>query len=393
MKIQLNEIKRMQQLAGLLTENENKKTLWWIMIEKDGKRFYLKNAPYFPTEKEAHDYTKQHNIKNYSLKSREENVDDDGRIVEANVSIGKDKSQKYRFLGIFGPSKDVFQRVIKNVSSSEIENLIKYTESNGDEVERIGNNAWGITKKSNEDNQSVWKYLDGKLLFVNPHHPSIYDNYIRKELNKELAKEGLNEDYEVAMAQDSLDSIIRAAMMLKSQMGDQEVDLPAWIQDHISNSENYIDQASQGYHEINTKITNNMNENNLGHNETASISQEGAYWIVTYKTMDGTKEKVFKYENEARKFFNTLDESQPELEEGLGDAQYYKAISAADSKTSPMDSISSVKRFLKTKFKNLDDSNIDYLAKEWAKKTGLGESQQEMDEALVRRWQYYARIK
>jgi hypothetical protein len=197
------------------------------------------------------------------------------------------------------------------------------------------------------------------------------------------------EDHEVSMAQSSLDSIIRSATELKTKIGNNEIDIPAWIQDHITNSETYIDQASQGYHEI----TNNMNENNLGHNETASISQEGAYWIVTYKTMDGTKEKVFKSENEARKFFNTLDESQPELEEGLGDAQYYKAISAADSKTSPMDSISSVKRFLKTKFKNLDDSNIDYLAKEWAKKTGLGESQQEMDEALVRRWQYYAGIK
>lgn len=59
----------------------------------------------------------------------------------------------------------------------------------------------------------------------------------------------INEDYEVAMAQDSLDSIIRSAMMLKSQMGDQEVDLPAWIQDHITNSENYIYQAAKGYHE------------------------------------------------------------------------------------------------------------------------------------------------
>jgi hypothetical protein len=63
---------------------ENKKTLWWIMVEKDGKRFYLKNSPHFSSEEEAHDYAKQHNVKNYSLKSREENVDDDGRINEIN---------------------------------------------------------------------------------------------------------------------------------------------------------------------------------------------------------------------------------------------------------------------------------------------------------------------
>jgi hypothetical protein len=211
---------------------------------------------------------------------------------------------------------------------------------------------------------------------------------------KKATMKNEGEDHEVSMAQSSLDSIIQSATELKTKIGNNEIDIPAWIQDHITNSENYIDQASQGYHEYsNGGRSTEMNEFNLGHNETASIEQEGPYWIVTYKTMDGTKEKVFKSEDEAKKFFKTLNESQQELEEGLGDAQYYKAISAADSKTSPMDSISSVKRFLKTKFKNLDDNNIDYLAKEWAKKTGLNESQQELEEAMIRRWQHYAGIK
>ena len=71
---------------------------------------------------------------------------------------------------------------------------------------------------------------------------------------KKLAEDGINEDYEVAMAQDSLDSIIRAAMMLKTQMGDNEVNLPAWIQDHITNSENYINQAAKGYHESDAQM-------------------------------------------------------------------------------------------------------------------------------------------
>jgi len=155
-----------------------------------------------------------------------------------------------------------------------------------------------------------------------------------------------SEDHEVSMAQSSLDSIIRSATELKTKIGNNEIDIPAWIQDHITNSETYIDQASQGYHEY----------NNGGESTEMNIPQQ-------------------------------------ELEEGLGDEQYYRAISAADSKTSPMDSISSVKRFLKTKFKNLDDNNIDYLAKEWAKKTGLNESQQELEEAMIRRWQHYAGIK
>jgi hypothetical protein len=57
-----------------------------------------------------------------------------------------------------------------------------------------------------------------------------------------------------------------------------------------------------------------MNEDNLGHNEIYSITPEGRFWIVTYKTMDGKKEKVFQSEDEAREFTSTLDEGK-EVEE------------------------------------------------------------------------------
>lgn len=96
--------------------------------------------------------------------------------------ITEDKSKKNRFLGIFAPGKEVFQRKIKKVDPSSIEELIKYTESNGDEVERIGSNVWGITKESGKNNQAVWKYVDGSLLFENPNYPSPYGTYIRKNL-------------------------------------------------------------------------------------------------------------------------------------------------------------------------------------------------------------------
>ena len=58
-----------------------------------------------------------------------------------------------------------------------------------------------------------------------------------------------HKDHEVSMAQSSLNSILRSAMELKAKIGNQEINIPAWIQDHITNSENFIDQASQGYHE------------------------------------------------------------------------------------------------------------------------------------------------
>jgi hypothetical protein len=56
------------------------------------------------------------------------------------------------------------------------------------------------------------------------------------------------------------------------------------------------------------KKQGNLGEVNLGHNEISSIHQEGGSWIVSYRTMDGKKEKVFQSEDEARKFASTLNE-------------------------------------------------------------------------------------
>ena len=52
-------------------------------------------------------------------------------------------------------------------------------------------------------------------------------------------------------------------------------------------------------------------EGNLDPKETASLEQEGRFWVVTYRTMDGKESKPFQSEDEARKFYNTLDEGLP----------------------------------------------------------------------------------
>ena len=51
-----------------------------------------------------------------------------------------------------------------------------------------------------------------------------------------------------------------------------------------------------------------LDEANLYSGEEWSIEPEGRFWIVTYKTADGKKEKVFQSEDEARKFTKTLNE-------------------------------------------------------------------------------------
>ena len=57
-------------------------------------------------------------------------------------------------------------------------------------------------------------------------------------------------DHEVKMAQQQLVEIARHAIELSEKIGTMEKNLPGWIQDHISQSYNYIKQAEVGYHEL-----------------------------------------------------------------------------------------------------------------------------------------------
>lgn len=76
------------------------------------------------------------------------------------------------------------------------------------------------------------------------------DKYLqnrRDAIGKAMKKEG--EDHEVSMAHSALDDIIKNATELKAKMGEGEKDIPAWIQDHVSQAQNFISQANTNYHE------------------------------------------------------------------------------------------------------------------------------------------------
>jgi len=96
---------------------------------------------------------------------------------------------------------------------------------------------------------------------------------------KDVKKEG--EDHEVSMAHNSLESIIRSAMELKVKLGDDEKDIPAWIQDHITNADNYINQASKNYHEYSNgehdfdELPDGTVEVPVGDEEDAEMSLQG----------------------------------------------------------------------------------------------------------------------
>jgi archaellum component FlaC len=83
------------------------------------------------------------------------------------------------------------------------------------------------------------------------------DKYLSKR-RKAIAsniKEG--GDHEVSMAVSSLEAIAEAIVELRQKLGNTERNIPGWIQDHIAKAENYIEQAAQGFHELNQ---NEMNE-------------------------------------------------------------------------------------------------------------------------------------
>jgi hypothetical protein len=60
-----------------------------------------------------------------------------------------------------------------------------------------------------------------------------------------------------------------------------------------------------------------VEEGNLGSGEIYSIEPEGRFWIVSWRGMEGPKEKVFSSEDEAREFVSTLDEIS--MNEDFGD--------------------------------------------------------------------------
>jgi CRISPR/Cas system CSM-associated protein Csm4 (group 5 of RAMP superfamily) len=107
-----------------------------------------------------------------------------------------------------------------------------------------------IEKKHIKGGQRVYQAI---LQAFNDDKYQITDKLIAamvKQLGGESIKESENEDHEVSMAQASLKSIISNASQLMNKLGNDERNIPGWIQDHIINAENYIDQANQGFHEL-----------------------------------------------------------------------------------------------------------------------------------------------
>ncbi len=142
------------------------------------------------------------------------------------------------------------------------------------------------------------------------------------ELQAKLVKEG---DHEVAMAMSSLKSIIKSSVTLLNKLGNEERNIPGWIQDHITNAENYIDQAAQGFHELNH---NEMNEQLKRLQELANVKEafsnrdESVY--QDFIKLDG--ESKLKFFGKIRDWYKTA--SDPAVKAGLPKQKIVGAINS-----------------------------------------------------------------
>jgi hypothetical protein len=211
-----------------------------------------------------------------------------------------------------------------------------------------------------------------------------------------------NEDHEVSMAQSSLNSILRSAMELKAKIGNQEIDIPAWIQDHITNSENFINQASQGYHEYENggehgemdevfKPKSSFDDFKIGDNVTVA----GKKAKITNMKMDdesGERRARVRFEDGTAKeiSINTIDENTMTTNEGRS-AEDIKLAQLDQAYASLEKKKENPRLFTKDDIKKTEDriekleAELDALA---AKATN-----ESLDEATMRRWQHYAGIK
>jgi hypothetical protein len=95
----------------------------------------------------------------------------------------------------------------------------------------------------------IYEKLGGAYRFGQDGGEQVY-NKMTELLKSKLNEGPETQDHEVSMAGGQLDDIIRNATELKGKVGEKEMDLPGWIQDHISQAMQFINQANTSFHKL-----------------------------------------------------------------------------------------------------------------------------------------------
>ena len=113
------------------------------------------------------------------------------------------------------------------------------------------------------------------------------------------------EDHEVGMAMGQLSAIHEAAGELEEKIGNEEKDIPAWIQAHITSAYEYLKQANDNFHELEESnseffkggIANGMSAQDLAdHHEISLQDIESALSAGQKVEMEHTNDKDKAYE-------------------------------------------------------------------------------------------------
>lgn len=218
-------------------------------------------------EKKALEIAKDHIFEDPKYYEKLAKIEDDGVTTEA-VTIHNDryvrahgKSPKGKGMWafsydnkgndpIFTPSAMSFadaSKWIKDKAKEDkkdivfvLENINKYSPLSY--AERVANKTMTIQDAAKETKMPITELI--KLV-------RRFDKNFKIQFESELTEQ----DHEVGMAQGQLDAIIKAATELKAKMGKTEINLPGWIQDHISQTYNYIKQANDNYHQLKEGFT------------------------------------------------------------------------------------------------------------------------------------------
>lgn len=230
--------------------------------------------------------------------------------------------------------------IIKKLGFDKLKDVIGYLRDGSledwEELRAEGA-ALGIVVESEDVNEKLKMIMAPLMVKIMKQFGFNRDPEIKAELKAEIqaaVEEVLRRhdiiveanDHEVGMAMGQLEAIINAAMDLEEKIGQVEKDLPGWIQDHISQSYNFIKQANDGYHELEENLSA-VTPSMLG--GMGSVSLPGADTVgsgdVPAGQADGKKKKKnilgldeFIKEQEQLKAF------EPEQGEGeaLGEGEY-----------------------------------------------------------------------
>lgn len=184
----------------------------------------------------------------------------------AKKAGGGEKGKKIAAAAMWKNIKRVKEGSIDEVGPADLGGsiLIKAFQNGNNEVRKLLNMELSIKDNStfekfknelrntgkNDVDYVITKLLPhiGQIKNLDPEDKEYIEDTAKNFSDNENLEEG--EDHEVSMAHNSLRSIMLSCVELMDRLGDDERDIPGWIQDHITNAENFIDQAAQGFHEL-----------------------------------------------------------------------------------------------------------------------------------------------